>query len=456
MTYNDQEDDTEEWLRQQAAAANIEPAQQQPAAGVGGGEGPWSRARELMERQSQMQYKPSQNFSAPKAEAAPDRGDWKTILAMGLDLLANKGRNAGNIAMKGEELNNQRLAQWKDQNGPDAMMRRRLQASQLQQADRAGFDKERAQLGQQIEQERAMAGAQVGQQNADRTFTASRDDHDDQLAQNALTREQSDEHFAGTQGLTREQMAQAKGLSEAQMAQTRSLAGAQMAQAREFEQGRQNEALNARADAAAARERGYGHEDAAQERSFQHQDQTQSRALQTQKDVFELSHPAPVAPKGYKVAQGQEQQFRQAMSGDKTRNDILTGAGNAAQIQENIAELKRLREAPSSEANKRLYDATIKTLIGDRSEEGSTGVLSGTEFERYVKDLPEYGVMGNFSTWRGARDMLMKRDPALETLDQFGTRFKASNLQKMSPYGLVYADEEQADPTIQRFGMRAK
>ena len=80
--------DLDEWLKQQAGDANLEPNAPQQADPAG----PWARARELMDRQAGMQYTPSKSFNIPAPEKAPERQDWKTILAMGLNLLGNRGR----------------------------------------------------------------------------------------------------------------------------------------------------------------------------------------------------------------------------------------------------------------------------------------------------------------------------------------------------------------------------
>lgn len=448
MAFED-DDDLNKWLQSQQAPSLAPQSQQAPAAGGGD---TWARARDLMDKQAAMKFQP-QDYSQylGQKEAAPDRTghDFRTILAMALDLFGNKGRGAGQLMQAGNQTFDQKEAAWKRENGPQAQLARQMQVKQLEGADRGAFNQDRAQLGAQIGQETQLAGAQQGQANADRTFAAGRDDHDDAAAQQQLQRQVQEEQFAAGQGLTREQMAQTKSLSERQMAQSAAQAAASRAQARELAEFQANEALNARQDQ-------YAHADQSQERQFTHADETQQRALQTQKDIHDLTHPAPTPPPGYRVRDGQSAAFTQSAGQPSIFKSITDKAGNAKQIQESIGELERLRKEPSSEANKRLYDATIKTLIGDRSQEGSTGVLSGTEFERYVADLPEYGTMGNFSTWRGARDMMMGQDPAIETLQGFRERFKKSHLADMSPYGLEYDDGEQGDPLIQRYGLRAK
>lgn len=459
MAYDD-EDDLNKWLQSQSAPNLTPQSSYQAPAAEGGGPGVWSKAREMMDRQSAMQYQP-QDYSKylGKSEPAPDRAghDFRTILAMAIDLFGNKGRGAGQLMAAGNQTFDAKEAAWKRENGPQAMLARQMQVKQLEGADRAAFNQDRSQLGAQIGQEVQLAGAQQSQQNADRTFAAGRDDHDDAAAQQQLTRQVQEEQFAAGQGLTREQMAQSKALQEQQMRQSAAQSAAARAQsdrhfAAQQEQHRldQDNQLNRDRDA-------YAHSDAARREGYAHADETQQRALQTQKDIYDLTHPAPTPPPGYRVRGGEDAAFRQSAGQPSIFKAITDKAGNAKQIQESIGELERLRKEPSSEANKRLYDATIKTLIGDRSQEGSTGVLSGTEFERYIADLPAYGTMGNFSTWRGARDMMMGQDPAIETLQGFRERFKKSHLADMSPYGLEYAEEpQQENPIIGRYGLRAK
>lgn len=455
MAYDDQ-DDLTKWLQSQEAP-NLTP--QAPAA-EGGGPGVWSKAREMMDRQAAMQYQP-QDYSKylGKSEPAPDRmgHDFRTILAMALDLFGNKGRGAGQLMAAGNQTFDAKEAAWKRENGPQAMLARQMQVKQLEGADRAQFNQDRAQLGAQIGQEVQLAGAQQAQGNADRTF--QRQEERDMAAdvQHQMDKEQQAEQFAAGQGLTREQMAQSKALQEQQMRQSAAQAAAARAQSdRHFAAQQeqhlldQDNQLNRDRDAQA-------HARAMQGANFSHDDAQQAARLQTQKDIHDLTHPAPVAPKGYRVAQGQDAQFRQSMGSPAVMKSILDQAGNAEQIQSTLDELQRLRNAPSSASNKKLYDAAIKSLIGDRSQEGSTGVLSGTEFERYLADLPEYGSIGNMSTWRGARDVMMGRDPAAETLEGIKTRYRDSNLSKFKPYGLEYDEPaQQDDPIISRYGGRLK
>jgi hypothetical protein len=240
MAYDD-EDDLNKWLQSQDAP-NLTPQSSYQAPAAGGGD-TWARARDLMDKQAAMKFQP-QDYSQylGQKEAAPDRTghDFRTILAMALDLFGNKGRGAGQLMQAGNQTFDQKEAAWKRENGPQAQLARQMQVKQLEGADRGAFNQDRAQLGAQIGQETQLAGAQQGQANADRTFAAGRDDHDDAAAQQQLQRQVQEEQFASGQGLTRDQMAQSKALSEAQMAQQARLTGAQMGQSdRHFKLGQQ-------------------------------------------------------------------------------------------------------------------------------------------------------------------------------------------------------------------------
>jgi hypothetical protein len=244
MASYDDDNDLTKWLQSQDAP-NLTPQSswQAPQQDAQGGPGVWSKARDMMDRQAAMQYQP-QDYSKylGKSEAAPDRSghDFRTILAMALDLFGNKGRGAGQLMAAGNQTFDQKEAAWKRDNGPQAMLARQMQVKQLEGADRAAFNQDRSQLGAQIGQEVQLAGAQQAQGNADRTFGASRDDHDDALAQQQLQRQVQEEQFGASQGLTREQMAQAKALQEAQMRQSAGQFGAGQAQAARFHQDQLN------------------------------------------------------------------------------------------------------------------------------------------------------------------------------------------------------------------------
>lgn len=231
MAYDDQ-DDLNKWLQSQGSP-NLTP--QAPAAE--GGPGVWSKARAMMDRQAAMQYQP-QDYSKylGQSEAAPDRTghDFRTILAMALDLFGNKGRGAGQLMAAGNQTFDAKEAAWKRDNGPQAMLARQMQVKQLEGADRAAFNQDRSQLGAQIGQEVQLAGAQQAQGNADRTFARQEERDMAGDVQHQLDQEQSASQFAAGQGLTREQMAQSKALQEAQMRQSAGQAAAGRAQALQF------------------------------------------------------------------------------------------------------------------------------------------------------------------------------------------------------------------------------
>lgn len=232
MAFDDQ-DDLNKWLQSQDSP-NLTPQSSYSAAPAQSDT--WSKARDLMDRQAQMQYQP-QDYSKflGQKEAAPSRSgnDFRTILAMALDLFGNKGRGAGQLMQAGNQTFDAKEAAWKRENGPQAQLARQMQVKQLEGADRAAFNNDRATMGAQIGQEMQMAGAQSQQQNQDRTFAAGRDDHDDTLAQQQLQRQVQEEQFGKSQDqalnfhndsnqLSRDQMAQQAQLTRAQMGQSAS------------------------------------------------------------------------------------------------------------------------------------------------------------------------------------------------------------------------------------------
>jgi hypothetical protein len=453
--FSDGIDDSDEWLRQQATQGRA--SLQQPAAAEAPAQ-PWARARELMDRQAVMQYQAPERFSKPvEAEPLQKIEDWKGYLAMLLNLVGDNGRGIGDIYGKQVDNRNKQIATWQKANSPQALAEREMQMAQLRNADRQGFEADRRVLGDQIGQEMQVAGAEQAQANNERNFDNQQQQFSDTYTANAT-------NHADSVRLQESGQKQQADLARAQMAQSAGLAGASRAQADRHFQAQQaqhlldqEEALNARRDA-------YAHSDKSQQAGFEHDTDSEIRKAQTTKDVYDLSHPAPVAPEGWRVKPGQDAQFRQSMGSPKVMSDILTEAGNAKQINTTLDELVRLRKEPSSAANKRLYDAAIKSLIGDRSQEGSTGVLSSTEFARYIEDLPEYGSLGNVSTMRGALDVLQNRDPAVETLAGIKKNYRTSKLAKMSPYGVEYDDaapsqaaatKPEDDPTVLKYGMKA-
>jgi hypothetical protein len=241
------EEEQDEWLRQQAAQASVnQPAQQAPAA-----PGPWAKARELMQRQSAMQYKPQQ-YAEVKPEAAPDDSTtWRTILAMGLNLFGNKGRDVGDIMMQGAQMRNAQLADWQKRNSPDALLARQMQTKQLQNMDRQAFNDERKVLGDQVNQEVAMAGAEQSQANADRSFNRQEERDIAGDVQHQMDQERAAAQFAQTHALSQEQLRAANANAAASRAQALRFHKDAQAQHLADQEFNANESLNAQASAAA-------------------------------------------------------------------------------------------------------------------------------------------------------------------------------------------------------------
>ena len=273
MAYDD--DDLNNWLQSQASP-DLTP--QAPAAG-GGGPGVWGRAREMMDRQAAMQYQP-QDYSKylAKSEPAPDRmgHDFRTILAMALDLFGNKGRGAGQLMAAGNQSFDAKNAAWKRENGPQAMLARQMQIKQLEGADRAQFNQDRSQIGAQIGQELQIGRAEQDAARDQRDFDhkLERDIAGD--VQHQLDKEQQQSQFDTSQARMAEQFTAGQQLTREQMRQSAAQAAASRAQSdRHFQSGqdftreqseltrqhqaelaaaRAQAAAQARADAAAARQ----------------------------------------------------------------------------------------------------------------------------------------------------------------------------------------------------------
>lgn len=174
--YN-QETDEDEWLAQQAAQAEV--AQPQTAAEAN----PWSKAQAIMQKQAGMQYQAPERYSKPvTAEKAPARNDWGMIAAMAMSLLGNKGKDLGGIVMQGVQNRNQQLRDWREENSPAALQKREMMQAQLRNADRQGFEAERAALGAQASQEMQLANAQVGEERAQANAITHAAEHQDQVA----------------------------------------------------------------------------------------------------------------------------------------------------------------------------------------------------------------------------------------------------------------------------------
>ena len=125
--------------------------------------------------------------------------------------------------------------------------------------------------------------------------------------------------------------------------------------------------------------------------------------------------------------------------------DITEHVGRAEQVQGYVSQLRALLKADRSAANEASYNSIIKQLIGDRSQEGSTGVLSNTEFARYIEDLPEYGPMGGFKNWRSALETMQGGNPRLSTLDALDKSLRAGQSAKFGAYGIQMDEPPKPD-----------
>jgi len=217
MSYED-EDDLNKWLGSQASSA----AAVQPEAAPDR----WAQARDLMQRQQGLQYKPSAavaGLKAPTPEAAPERDDWKTVLAMAMSLMTKQGRgNIGQVMMAGEDQYNRRLENWRGRNSPEKMLQQQAAIQQIKNADRQGFEADRKVLGDQASQAMQIANHEQQADNHLDSMAMQQGNAIRQEAQFAESGERSDRHFDASQGLTREQMAQQAALAAAQRAQAAS------------------------------------------------------------------------------------------------------------------------------------------------------------------------------------------------------------------------------------------
>ncbi len=430
----DEQDDLSKWLQSQDSP-NLAPATPAAAAGPG----VWSKARELMDKQSAMQYAP-QDYSKylGQKEEAPSRtgNDFRTILAMALDLFGNKGRGAGQLMQAGNQTFDAKEAAWKRENGPQAQLARQMQVKQLEGADRAAFNQDRSTIAQQAGAEMQMAGAQAQDARDTRNFehTQERDMAGD--IQHQLDQSQSADQFATGQKTTHEQMAQNALLQREQMRASNANSAAQRAQADAHFKAQQEQHLLDQDNQLDRDRDNYGQQRKMQE--LQNQGQV---------DKYQIEHPAPVLPQGYTASNPQLfSQTARTPGMLKEATDAMQtyNKGSAA-----LKTLERLQEAPSSSANKRVYDAAIKDLIGDKSKEGSTGALTGTEFERYISDLPEYGEHIG-PGWRGKVDAFQGvTNSGATALKQIRAQYGKAHANSMSVYGIAPSDFSQPEPTDQ-------
>lgn len=416
------QDDTDEWLKQQAAQSDLLNTDASEA-----DSGPWARARDLLNRQAAMQYTAPKQFSRPvKAEPVPERDSWKTVLAMALDVLGNKGRNLGGIAMADTEQRNKQLAQWRQENSPAALDARRLRQLQLTNADRQGFEADRRVLGQQAAQEMDIAKAQQAEEQARAQAIQRASEHEDTV-----------------------------GYQNRSLAQQGELAGQRMEQAGRFHEDDMRNAAAARAQAAqlAREQRAFTGEQNELNRSnavsmndadnaARMQQLEAQAAARAAENKAKMQAQAGVLPEGVDVPT-----IPGTVALDRNRWNSLgqterTQATNAAQTHSTAVQamekLQKLLTSKRTAANRNQYNALVKELIGDKSKEGSTGVLSGTEYERYIADLPEYGTtrIGQIHDFTTARDYLAGRNPALDTLKQAENYAKDKYGTLLQTYGL--------------------
>jgi hypothetical protein len=137
----------------------------------------------LGDRRAQQQAtmpKRSMPAGAPRPDV--DADDWKMLLAMGLNLLGNKGKDIGQIAMAATSLRNQRIDQWHAQNSPEAQLKRELQLAQLRNADQDLASAEVQEAAQLATQLRADAAAKENVRQFDAQQTTRASEHADRRA----------------------------------------------------------------------------------------------------------------------------------------------------------------------------------------------------------------------------------------------------------------------------------
>lgn len=146
--------------------------------------------------------------------------------------------------------------------------------------------------------------------------------------------------------------------------------------------------------------------------------------------------------------------YAQLARNPQTLRSMSEDVGTSLRVRGYLKRLEDIRGEKPSAANESEYNNIIKFLIGDQSKEGSTGVLSNTEFERYIKDLPSYNSehsltnkIGQVTSWRAARDVLSGRDPAKELLTQLQAAYGNAQRSKFAPLGFEIVDGSAPQPT---------
>lgn len=363
---------------------------------------PWKQALAFMESRQQRQPRYALPDAAPKPDE--DAADWRQVLAMGIDLIANKGRGHADLAQLGAQLKAQRAAKWEAENSDRARQDRQIQL------DKAGRDADESDL-KQLTQVASAMGDEAKRQEQIRQFgveSAQRDRfHADDLGERQAGRAQADDHFA-------------RGLDSSN-ANARASRGVQYAQMKQAD------------------------------RHFDDQMKFNREKLtaDSEHDAAVLaakSGSAPAIPGTVVIDAKRWQSLSQKGRDDATEFARLDAVG-----QSTLSQLKGLlSKAARGEVNtadEATYNALIAYAIGDKAKEGSTGVLSNTEYGRYLRQLPAYGrawtQAGGFSL-QGQWDRLNGRNPAMDTIDQALSAGHERARASLGVYGLGYEEPSAA------------
>lgn len=311
---------------------------------------------------------------------------WKTVLGMVLS------KDPGAVMLADQEGRRRQIDDWAARHSPEAVFdRQRALAGTLMQED-AG---KRATAAQQFEQDRATANDIEQAANTDWA-------HEHTEGRDAAT----DQHWSAEEQRARDQMAQADRHFDV------SQSGMDARQLRQLQAQREmNDADNAAALAAA-----------------------QARAAG--------KPPAPL-PGTHVTDPAAFQQYMQSPANVK---DLSEHVARSQQVQQYVDQLRDLLQKPRTAAGEATYNSIIKQLIGDRSQEGSTGVLSNTEFARYIEDLPAYGALGGLKNWRSALETIQGKNPRLSTLDALEQSLRKGQGAKLGAYGIALGDADPSAP----------
>jgi hypothetical protein len=390
--YNDEQDDLDRYLAsQQAPNLDLTPsaagaqAEQQP--------GTWARAAQMLGGQGR-------NSAPDPAPKQSGLDSWSTILGM----LASK--DPGSVLAQDAAGRRQAVDAWqrRQSSRDDAAFGRQAQAAGLLMHEDAA---KRAQASEQFNQDRATANDISAAANTDwqRQHTEGRDQVSDQhwSAGNDLAQTGQD---ATIENMQASRALQERGLTQADAHFGQSQSGMdRRQQAQIAAQIGMNDADNATALAAAA-----------------------AKAKGAAVAPIPGTHVTdPVA-------------YQQYMGSPANIKDATEHVGRANQVREYVSQLRDLLKADRSAANEASYNSIIKQLIGDRSQEGSTGVLSNTEFARYIEDLPEYGATGGLKNWRSALETMQGKNPRLSMLDALDGALQKGQGAKFGAYGFQMGD----------------